>query len=359
MACFGSSFSSVQYRFQQHVLAILQLGKTHSRWSRRHRRPPANCARGRTPAQGGDEAVRHPEDAPSIDDPQAPVLSEATPGGQSSRAAADKAGSRGTTLFEAAAAASAGEDFFAAPADTNWLAPADGANGSNWWEDLAAPAEVCPCLRWRMGACVVLAQLPPLYSHEAVKLHCIIPTNAQHPDMNWEVLRMLSQGSESSSSGGPVRWDSDSFPDVDYQADYQPNTRQPGRSGAEAAVWDQPRDGQPGQSGGQDGTAPEQARGGWAGSRERPSYDQERDPPQQQEQAGWSASSGREGNAAGQPSRGGRQQDAGRGRRTEWSRGQGKRNGAGSNSGWSTSSGACSQPCACWGVRCIAPSQPA
>ena len=145
---------------------------------------------------------------------------------------------------------------------------------------------------------------------------------------------MLSQGAESSGSGGPVRWDSDSFPDVEYPPDYQASARAAGRPGGEAAR-DQPR---PGRLDGQDGWAPDTSRGSWAGSGPR---SQERGllPQQQQQQAeGWSSGSGRGGNA-GQPSRGGRQQDRGRGGRTEPSRGQGRQSSISTGSGWSTSSG--------------------
>jgi hypothetical protein len=80
------------------------------------------------------------------DDSGTPSPSEAAPSGQGSRAAAGRARTRGTTLFEAAAAASAGEDFFGGAADSDWLAPnLDGAPApSSWWDDLAPPAEVRP-----------------------------------------------------------------------------------------------------------------------------------------------------------------------------------------------------------------------
>ena len=126
-----------------------QLGRLRTTPGRRHRWPPASCTRSRAPAQGGDGTLPHAEDQPVVSDGQPPSSPEPAASGQSARAAAGTAGSRGATLFEAAAAAaSAGEGFFGGgAADAGWLAPAEGAPGPSWWEDLAPPAEVGP-LHW-------------------------------------------------------------------------------------------------------------------------------------------------------------------------------------------------------------------
>ena len=100
------------------------------------------------------------------------------------------------------------------------------------------------------------------------------------------MVRVSSQGSGGSGSGGPVRWDSDSFPAVDYPPAQEQPSRPTGRAGGEAAR-DLPG---PGQAGEQDGGAPGGNRGGWAGSRPGPLRDQGGDPQQRRRQReGWGA----------------------------------------------------------------------